>query len=262
MMLSQDRIRRYETGEVNYLPFVAPPGQPCFFPSSNEAREFFEAAQGASEGRFENRITFESLERLSYFEPAVRIDAISPTPLRMILAKKDFLIPIDIALAAYARAHEPKSVVFLEGGHLGKSEGDDFETASAAARDWFVQWLKPSDVKASHLPAVDGIPQITVRGLKRKLDAKEDVFVLDVREPHEHKVANLGAPLIPVGDIERRATELADKRNSEIVVYCKVGIRSQKAALTLKQAGFTDISNLTGGIQAWAEKIDPSMPKS
>ena len=100
MMLSKDRIQRYETGEVNYLPFVAPPGQPCFFPS-NEAREFFEATQGASEGRFENRITFESLERLSYFEPAVRIDAIAPTPLRMVLAKKDFLIPTDIALAAY-----------------------------------------------------------------------------------------------------------------------------------------------------------------
>jgi hypothetical protein len=183
MMLSKDRIQRYETGEVNYLPFVAPPGQPCFFPS-NEAREFFEATQGFSEGRFENRITFESLERLSYFEPAVRIDAISPTPLRMVLAKKDFLIPMDIALAAYARAHEPKSLVFLEGGHLGKSEGDDFETASAAARDWFVQWLKPSNVK---LPMVDGIPQISVQELKRKLDAKEDVFVLDVREPHEHR---------------------------------------------------------------------------
>jgi rhodanese-related sulfurtransferase len=258
MMLSQDRIRRYETGEVNYLPFVAPPGQQCFFPSSEEAREFFEAAQVASEGRFENRITFESLERLSYFEPAVRIDAISPTPLRMILAKKDFLVPTDIALAAYARAHEPKSLVFLEGGHLGKSEGEDFETASAAARDWFVQWLKPSNVK---LPVVDGIPQISVQELKRKLDAKEDVFVLDVREPHEHRIVNLGTSLIPVGDIERRASELADKKNSEIVVYCKAGVRSQKAALALKQAGFTNISNLTGGILAWAEKIDPSMEK-
>jgi hypothetical protein len=260
MMLSKDRIQRYETGEVNYLPMVAPPGQPCFFPN-NEAREFFEATQGASEGRFENRITFESLERLSYFEPAVRIDAIAPTPLRMILAKKDFLIPMDIALAAYSRAHEPKSLVFLEGGHLGKSEGDDFETACAAARDWFVQWLKPSDVTAFHLPVVDGIPQISVQELKRKLDAKEDVFVLDVREPHEYQIVNLGAPLIPVGDIERRASELADKKNSEIVVHCKIGVRSQKAALALKQTGFTNISNLTGGILAWAEKIDPSMPK-
>jgi rhodanese-related sulfurtransferase/fermentation-respiration switch protein FrsA (DUF1100 family) len=260
MMLSNDRIQRFETGEVNCLPFVAPPGQPCFFPS-DEARDFFADAQSASEGRFENRITFESLERLSYFEPAVRIDAIAPTPLRMVLAKKDFLIPADIALAAYARAHEPKSLVFLEGGHLGKSEGDDFETASAAARDWFVQWLKPGNVAAFHLPVVDGIPQISVQQLKRKLDAKADVFVLDVREPHEYQIVNLGAPLIPVGDIERRASELADKKNSEIVVYCKAGVRSQKAALALKLAGFTNTSNLTGGILAWAEQIDPSMPK-
>jgi rhodanese-related sulfurtransferase len=148
----------------------------------------------------------------------------------MVLAKKDIEIPSDIALAAYARAHEPKSLVFLEGGHLGKSEGDDFETASAAARDWFVQWLKASNVEAS-------------------------------REPHEYQIVNLGAPLIPVGDIERRASELADKKNSEVVVYCKAGVRSQKAALALKQAGFTNISNLAGGILAWAEKIDPSMPK-
>ena len=150
---------------------------------------------------------------------------------------------------------------FWKAGHLGKSDGEDFETASAAARDWFVQWLKPGNVEAAHRPVVDGIPQISVQELKRKLDAKEDVFVLDAREPHEHKIANLGAPLIPVGDIERRASELADKKNSEIIVYCKAGVRSQKAALALKQAGFTNVSNLTGGILAWAEKIDPSMPK-
>ncbi|MDX6464656.1 MAG: sulfur-carrier protein adenylyltransferase/sulfurtransferase, partial [Acidobacteriaceae bacterium] len=80
------------------------------------------------------------------------------------------------------------------------------------------------------------------------------------REPHEHKIANLGAPLIPVGDIERRASELADKKNNEIIAYCKAGVRSQKAALALKQAGFTNVSNLAGGILAWAEKIDPSKP--
>ena len=97
--------------------------------------------------------------------------------------------------------------------------------------------------------------------LKRKLDAKEDVFVLDVREPHEYQIVNLGVPLIPVGDIERRASELEDKKNSEIIVYCKAGVRSQQAALALKQAGFTNVSNLSGGILAWAEKIDPSMPK-
>jgi adenylyltransferase/sulfurtransferase len=117
------------------------------------------------------------------------------------------------------------------------------------------------DKAVSDLPVVDGIPQISVQELKRKLDAKENVFVLDVREPHEYQIVNLGAPLIPVGDIARRASELADKKNSEIVIHCKSGARSQKAALALKQAGFTNVSNLAGGILAWADKIDPSLPK-
>jgi adenylyltransferase/sulfurtransferase len=113
----------------------------------------------------------------------------------------------------------------------------------------------------SDLPVVDGIPQISVETLKKKLDAKEDIFVLDVREPHEYPIANLGAPLIPVGSLEGRIAELAAEKNSEIIVHCRSGARSQKAALILKNAGFTNVSNLTGGILAWAEKIDPSMPK-
>jgi len=108
---------------------------------------------------------------------------------------------------------------------------------------------------------VDGIPQITVDELKRKLDAKEDIFVLDVREPHEYLIANLGAPQIPVGEVERRIGELTAQKNHEVIVHCRSGARSQKAALVLKQAGFTNVSNLTGGILAWADKIDPSMPK-
>jgi molybdopterin/thiamine biosynthesis adenylyltransferase/rhodanese-related sulfurtransferase len=110
-------------------------------------------------------------------------------------------------------------------------------------------------------PIVDGIPQITVNELKQKLDAKEDIFVLDVREPHEYLIANLGAPQIPVGEVERRIGELAPQKNREIIVHCRSGARSQKAALILKQAGFTNVSNVTGGILAWADKIDPSMPK-
>jgi adenylyltransferase/sulfurtransferase len=111
------------------------------------------------------------------------------------------------------------------------------------------------------LPVVDGIPQISVEALKRKLDAKEDVFVLDVREPHEYPIANLGAPLIPVGSLEGRVSELASVKDKEIIVHCRSGARSQKAAVILKNAGFTNVSNVTGGILAWAEKIDPSMPK-
>src|ERR1700754_4064439 len=117
------------------------------------------------------------------------------------------------------------------------------------------------DKAVADAPIVDGIPQITVETLKKKLDAKEDIFVLDVREPHEYQIANLGAPLIPVGSIESRVNELAAHQNDEIVVHCRSGARSQKAALALKAAGFTNVSNLTGGILAWAEKIDPTMPK-
>ena len=122
------------------------------------------------------------------------------------------------------------------------------------------------DKAVSDLPLVDGIPQISVQELKRKLDAKEDVFVLDVREPHEYQIVNLGAQLIPVGEVERRASELAQKelagkKDAEIIVHCKSGARSQRASIALKQAGFTNVSNLTGGILAWAEKIDTSLPK-
>ena len=117
------------------------------------------------------------------------------------------------------------------------------------------------DQAVASASVVDGIPQITVEQLKAKLDAKEPVFVLDVREPHEYPIANLGAPLIPVGSIETRLNEIADHKNDEIVVHCRSGARSQKAAVALKAAGFTNVSNLTGGILAWADKIDPTMPK-
>ncbi len=117
------------------------------------------------------------------------------------------------------------------------------------------------DKAVADAAVVDGIPQVTVETLKKKLDNKEDIFVLDVREPHEYQIANLGAPLIPVGQIESRVNELADRKNDEIIIHCRSGARSQKAALALKAAGFTNVSNLTGGILAWAEKIDPTMPK-
>ena len=117
------------------------------------------------------------------------------------------------------------------------------------------------DKAVANSAVVDGIPQITVEELKRKLDAKEDVFVLDVREPHEYPIANLGAPLIPLGEVEKRLGELAAQKEREVVVHCRSGARSQKAAVILKNAGFKNVENLAGGILAWADKIDPSMPK-
>jgi adenylyltransferase/sulfurtransferase len=117
------------------------------------------------------------------------------------------------------------------------------------------------DKAVAEAAVVDGIPQVSVETLKHKLDAKENIFVLDVREPHEVPIANIGAPLIPVGDLEKRIGELAAQKNSEIYIHCRSGSRSQKAALILKQAGFTNVSNVSGGILAWADKIDPTMPK-
>jgi adenylyltransferase/sulfurtransferase len=122
--------------------------------------------------------------------------------------------------------------------------------------------LEVAQTKAvADAPVVEGIPQISVQELKRRLDAHDDVFVLDVREPHEVKIVNIGAPLIPLGELPKRVDELAAYKDREIVVHCKSGGRSQKAAQFLKSAGFQHVENLAGGILAWADKIDPSLPK-
>src|SRR6266853_6684171 len=107
-------------------------------------------------------------------------------------------------------------------------------------------------------PAVNA-NDMTPEELKRRLDAGEDLFVLDVREPHEYQIANLGGYLIPLGDLPKRVNELDSSR--EIVAHCKMGGRSAKAVDFLRQAGFKKVSNLTGGITAWAERVDPKMPK-
>jgi len=69
------------------------------------------------------------------------------------------------------------------------------------------------------------------------------------------------APLIPVGSLESRIGEIPVAKDAEIVIHCRSGARSQKAALILKNAGFTNVLNLAGGILDWADKIDPSLPK-
>ena len=102
---------------------------------------------------------------------------------------------------------------------------------------------------------------ITVEELKQKMDAREpDLFVLDVREPQEWQIARIpGTVLIPLGEVPRRVRELDSNR--EIVVHCKSGGRSAKAAEFLRSAGFPRVRNLKGGILAWIDRIDPSQPK-
>src|SRR5438477_9331100 len=98
-----------------------------------------------------------------------------------------------------------------------------------------------------------------VEELKRRLDAGDDLFVLDVREPHEYQICNLGGYLIPLNDLPKRVNELDSSR--EIVVHCKMGGRSAKAVAFLQQAGFTKVHNLAGGITAWSDRVDPKVPK-
>jgi adenylyltransferase/sulfurtransferase len=119
----------------------------------------------------------------------------------------------------------------------------------------------PLEVTQDKLISQDGIPQISVQELKAKQDRGDNFFLLDVREPHEVPIASLGAPLIPVGLLEARINEIPVAKHAEIVVHCRSGARSQKAALILKNAGFTHVENLAGGILDWADKIDPTMAK-
>jgi adenylyltransferase/sulfurtransferase len=104
-----------------------------------------------------------------------------------------------------------------------------------------------------------GVPEITVEDLKRRLDAKEDFVLVDVREPHEYQICNLNGKLIPLGELPRRVSELDPAK--EMVVHCRSGARSARAVAFLRQAGFAKVSNLAGGILAWADRIDPKVPK-
>jgi adenylyltransferase/sulfurtransferase len=105
----------------------------------------------------------------------------------------------------------------------------------------------------------NGIPQITVTELKRRIDAGEDPFILDVREPFEYQIANIGGKLIPQNEVPQRLAEI--DRDRKIVVQCKSGVRSQRIAEFLKQSGYPDVVNLAGGILAWSSEIDETVPK-
>ena len=108
-------------------------------------------------------------------------------------------------------------------------------------------------------PMTDGIPEITARDLKARQDRGDNIFILDVREPHEYQICNLNGKLIPLGDLPRRVNELDSSR--EMVVHCRSGKRSADAIQFLQKAGFKKLLNLKGGVLAWADEVDPTMPK-
>jgi molybdopterin/thiamine biosynthesis adenylyltransferase/rhodanese-related sulfurtransferase/molybdopterin converting factor small subunit len=107
-------------------------------------------------------------------------------------------------------------------------------------------------------PSAEGV--IDPVEVKQKLDRGDEFTLIDVREPHEYQIARIpGAKLIPLGDLPKRLQELDP--DADIVAHCKSGGRSQKAVDLLKQNGFRHVRNMTGGILAWTDKVDPSVPK-
>lgn len=115
-------------------------------------------------------------------------------------------------------------------------------------------------IRGEEAPAMtDGIPEITATELKARQDRGEKVFILDVREPHEYQICNLNGKLIPLGELPRRVNELDS--SVEMVVHCRSGKRSADAIHFLQTAGFKKLWNLKGGVLAWADEVDPRMPK-
>ena len=101
---------------------------------------------------------------------------------------------------------------------------------------------------------------MSVQELKRKIDAREEFALIDVREEFEYDIARIdGAKLIPLGEIASRTDELQPERLT--VVHCHSGRRSAEAVRQLRQRGFANVYNLEGGIDAWSEVIDPSVPR-
>jgi len=95
--------------------------------------------------------------------------------------------------------------------------------------------------------------------LKLRLDRGDDIVIVDVREPHEYEIVDMGGVLIPLNDLPKRVNELDSFR--EVVVHCHHGPRSKRAVDFLRQIGFTKVKNLTGGIDRWAAEIDPALPR-
>ncbi len=99
--------------------------------------------------------------------------------------------------------------------------------------------------------------EITVQELKEKIDSGEDFQLIDVREDFEYETSNIGGELIPLGGVLIEADKIS--RDKPVVIMCRSGKRSAAAIMQLEQLGYTNLSNLQGGILAWAQEIDPDI---
>jgi adenylyltransferase/sulfurtransferase len=123
-----------------------------------------------------------------------------------------------------------------------------------------IDYFEFCGVRGEEAPTPDlKVPEMTPRELKSRLDRGDDLYILDVREPHEYQICNIKGHLLPLGELPRRVHELDSSR--EIVAHCRSGKRSAEAVDFLRKAGFRKIHNLKGGILAWSDEVDPSVPK-
>jgi len=136
--LAQDRVARYKTGEVNYLPVVAADNNAVL--CTSDSYEWFTTTHEKRAPRWENRVTVESVEKFIEYSPAAYLARVSPTPFLMMVAESDVLTPTDVAVAAFSRMHEPKKLVILPGGHFDAYVAG-FAQSSENAIAWFRQWL-------------------------------------------------------------------------------------------------------------------------
>lgn len=143
-MFAADRAGRYAGKPPAMLPVVSddPAGMAAL--ASADSFKWFTETSDARAPAWRNEVTLKSVEMYTEYEPGAHIGFISPTPLLMLVADNDVVAVSDLAFEAYARALEPKCLVTLKGGHFDAYSGPGFDTASAAARDWFVRHLAGS----------------------------------------------------------------------------------------------------------------------
>ena len=139
--MAQGRIARYKSDTVNYIKVIAPPGEPQALGDA-ESYEFFENVASKIAPNWKNQVTIESLEKMLEYNVSVVLPRIAPTPVLMVLAEKDTLIPIDMAKQGYERLREPKGICLVDCGHFDLYYREPwFSQASGAATDWFKKYL-------------------------------------------------------------------------------------------------------------------------
>jgi adenylyltransferase/sulfurtransferase len=124
----------------------------------------------------------------------------------------------------------------------------------------YEQFCAGPEEEADWFAAPEGVPVISVRELKGKMDRKESFTLIDVREPYEYEMARIeGSRLIPLGELETRMNELP--RTGTLILQCHSGGRSEHAVKLLQEAGFENAFNLEGGIDAWSVEVDPTVER-